>query len=512
MGLLEVINISHSFGDKILYKNSSFELFKGEHMGLVGQNGTGKTTLLNSLIGNVIPDEGEIRWQKGIKVGYLDQHAKIDKNLSIFEYLKEAFSKLYKIESELNAIYEKMSNNCSEDIMETASDHQMFLVNNGFYEIESTILKVADGLGITALGVNNQLGNLSGGQRAKVILAKLLLENPDILLLDEPTNFLDKEHIEWLTEYLRAFKGAFIVISHDYDFLDKVTTCICDIELYKIKKYTGNFSKFIKLKEIKKESYLIEFQTQQKQIKKYEDYIAKNKARASTAAMAKSRQKQLDKIDRLDPPKSDPKPNFKLTSLPITTNKTLVVKDLQIGYYYPLLPKMNFEIISGQKTVITGFNGIGKSTLLKTLVGQIPAISGGFSFADNIKIGYFEQDLKWDDATLNPVKIVSDKFSAFSEKQIRKHLAQCGLKSKNALQSVSTLSGGEQTKVKLCILMLTKANLLILDEPTNHIDVDTKKVLMDELKKWEGSIILVSHDPSFYKDWCDKIIDINKLG
>lgn len=512
MGLLEVINISHSFGDKVLYKDSSFELFKGEHMGLVGQNGTGKTTLLNSLIGNVIPDKGEIRWQKGIKVGYLDQHAKIDEGLSVFEYLKMAFSDLYKIESELNAIYENMQNDSSDETMTKASNHQTFLINRGFYEIESTILKVADGLGITALGMDSKLCNLSGGQRAKVILAKLLLENPDILLLDEPTNFLDKQHVEWLTEYLKTFKGAFIVISHDYDFLDKVTTCICDIEFSNIKKYTGNFSKFIELKGLKRESYLREFQAQQKQIKKFEDYIAKNKARASTAAMARGRQKQLDKIDRLPPPELPPKPNFKFKSLPVTAQKTLIIKDLQIGYYYPLLPKINLEILSAQKVVITGFNGIGKSTLLKTLICQIPAISGTFKFADNIKIAYFEQDLKWSDENMTPVKIVSDKFPNLSEKQIRKHLAQCGLKAKNALQSVSTLSGGEQTKVKLCILMLTEANLLILDEPTNHIDVDTKQVLKNELKNWEGSIILVSHESSFYKDWCDKVISIDKLN
>jgi ATPase subunit of ABC transporter with duplicated ATPase domains len=508
MGLIEIKNITHTFGDKTLYSDASFDLYKGEHMGLVGQNGTGKTTLLNSIIGEVIPDKGEIRRQSDIRVGYLDQHAKIDTTITVFDYLKTAFNDLYEIETKLNQLYDNMATDTSDDTLRKVSNLQNILEIRGFYKIDSTVLKVADGLGITAIGIDNQLETLSGGQRAKVILAKLLLENPNLLLLDEPTNFLDKEHIEWLIDYLKAFEGAFIVISHDFDFLDKITTCICDIEFGRIEKYTGNFTKFLKQKEIKKEVYINEFSSQQKQIKKYEEYIAKNKARASTANMAKSRQKQLDKIERIGAPESAPKPNFHFESLPITTQKTLVVKKLEIGYEYPLLPKLNFEVASGQKIVITGFNGIGKSTLLKTLIKQIPAISGGFHFADTIKTGYFEQDLNWADKNQNPVQIVSDKFPQLSQNQVRKHLSQCGIKSKNSMQPVSTLSGGEQAKVKLCMLMLTKANLLILDEPTNHLDADTKDAFKEQLIKWKGSIIFVSHEAAFYKDWADKIINI----
>lgn len=510
MALLEIINLSHSFGDKLLYKDVSFELFKGEHMGLVGQNGTGKTTLLNSITGEIIPDKGEIRWQKGAKIGYLDQHAKIDQNLTIMEYLKTSYNDLYMIESELNKIYSDMEKNMSSENIDKASDYQSILVNRGFYEIESTILKVADGLGITAIGINNKLSNLSGGQRAKVILAKLLLESPNILLLDEPTNFLDKEHIQWLTNYLKNFEGAFIVISHDFDFLDKITTCICDIEFQCIRKYTGNFTKFIELKGLKKENYIRQFEAQKKQIKKYETYISKNKARASTAKMAKSVEKMLNKIDRLPPPKETGKPHFKFHSLPITSQDTLIVENLEIGYEYPILPKLNFKIHSGEKTVITGFNGIGKSTLLKTLIGKTPKISGAFKFAPNTSIGYFKQDLDFKNPSFNPINIVSSAFPKLSEREIRKYLAQCGVKSKNASQPVNTLSGGEQSKVKLCILMLTKCNTLILDEPTNHLDVDSKSVLKEELLKWEGTLILVSHESAFYKDLNANIINIKK--
>lgn len=512
MGLLEAINISHSFGDKILYKNASFELFKGEHMGIVGENGAGKTTLLDSLCGKIIPDVGEIRVQRGIKLGYLDQHAKINTDISIFEYLKTAFNELYEIDNKLKKIYEDMGQDSSEEVLNKASDYQSLLVNRGFYEIESNILKVADGLGINSFGVDSKLKNLSGGQRAKVILAKLLLENPDVLLLDEPTNFLDTNHIIWLTDYLKNFKNAFVVISHDFEFLDKITNCICNIEFNNIKKYSGNFSKFIKNKEMNKISYEREFKAQQKEINKLETYIQKNKVRASTARQAKSRQKILDKMDRLVAPKDLEKPHFIFKSMPISSGKAMIVKNLEVGYNNKaLLPKINLEILNGEKIAVVGFNGIGKSTLLKTLLGIIPPIKGYSWKFDTTHIGYFEQELIWEDDTLSPLEIIQDKFPKLSQKYIRSYLDKCAISSKEVLEPIRFLSGGEQAKVKLCIWMLTDSNFLILDEPTNHLDVLAKDALKDQLKLWEGTLILVSHDKQFYGDICKKVIDIEKI-
>ncbi len=508
MGILEVTNLTHSFGDKILYKSATFELFKGEHMGIVGQNGTGKTTLLRSLVGDITPDSGDIRWQKNIKIGYLDQYAKIDKQFTIFEYLKTAFNDLYKIEKELNNIYENMASNTDDKIMEKASDYQSLLTNSGFYEIDSTILKMSSGLGITSLGMDSLLENLSGGQRAKVILAKLLLETPDVLILDEPTNFLDKEHIDWLAEYLKSFKGAFMLVSHDFDFVNRVTNCILDIEFQKITKYNGDFNKFLEVKGLRRESYIREFQAQQKEIKKHEEFIAKNRVRASTAKLAQSRIKTLEKMEKLPPPQTPPKPNFKLTSLPISGQKALKVHGLEIGYNKVLLPKITFEVKSGEKVVITGFNGIGKSTLLKTLIGQIPAISGNFKFSDYVKLAYFEQDLVWKNGDLTPLDVILQSFPKFSNKDARKQLARCGVMAKNISQKIGTLSGGEQSKVKLCILANTKSNFLILDEPTNHLDADAKAVLKEQLLNWQGSLILVSHEAGFYMDLADKIINL----
>lgn len=512
MALLEVENLSHSFAEKELYKDSSFEVYKGEHLGVVGQNGTGKSTLIKILLKEILPDKGTIKWQNNIRIGSLDQYAIVNEEETIFDYLRTAFEELYNIETNLNKLYEEMANNYTENIMNKVSKYQEILEEENFYGIDSTIQKVASGLGINAMGMENLLKNLSGGQRAKVILAKLLLQNPEVLILDEPTNFLDKEHIEWLSEYLQTFQGAFIIVSHDFEFLDKVTTCICDIEFNKIKKYRGNYSSFLKQKGALREEYIRQYESQQKEIKKLEDYIAKNKARASTAQMAKSREKKLDKMEKLDKPTFTSKPHIHFKSLENTAQVILEVNDLEVGYYYSLLPKMKFDVRNEEKLVITGFNGIGKSTLLKTLIGQITPISGNFRFSDTIKkIGYYEQDLIWDNPNETPLEIIGRKFPKLTQKQIRKHLADCAIKKEHVMQAINTLSGGEQAKVKLCQLSLTPCNLLILDEPTNHLDVDTKEELRKALLEFKGTVILVSHEASFYKDLATRVVNIEKL-
>lgn len=330
MALLEVENLSHSFAEKVLYKDSSFELYKGEHMGIVGQNGTGKSTLIKLLLKELLPDKGSIKWQNGATIGHLDQYAIVDKEQTIFNYLKTAFSNLYELEKKLNDLYAKMAEEYTDEIINKVSKYQEALDKNGFYEIESRIKKVASGLGITAMGLETNLKNLSGGQRAKVILAKLLLQKLDVLVLDEPTNFLDKEHIEWLSEYLVTFEGAFIIVSHDFDFLEKVTTCICDIEFNKIKKYKGSYSSFLKQKGVQREEYIRNYESQQKEIKKLEDYIAKNKVRASTAKMAKSREKKLDKMEIIEKPQFTSKPHFRFSSIETTAQVILEVKNLEV--------------------------------------------------------------------------------------------------------------------------------------------------------------------------------------
>ncbi len=507
MSLLKVENLSHSFMDKSLYDNSGFEIYKGEHIGVVGQNGTGKSTLINILLGGVVPDDGEIKWQSNVSIGYLDQYAEVDKGITILNYLQGAFSELYEMETKMNRLYEEYASTGEEKKLSRASKYQEELDLHDFYSIDSKINKVANGFGLDSIGLESKVGELSGGQRAKVILAKLLLTAPEVLLLDEPTNFLDKEHVEWLADYLRGYEGAFIVVSHDFDFLEKISTGILDIEFGTIKKYNGKYSEFLKQKSHLREDYIRQYQAQQKMIKRTEDFIRKNKAGVNSK-MARGRQKQLDRVERIKAPSFTDKPSIRFSETDISTSNALVVKNLEVGYYYPLLPKINLSISGGEKIVISGFNGIGKSTFIKTLIKEIPGLSGDFKFSDQVKIRYYEQDLIWDNPNKSPLNIIFDYYPKMNSKEVRKSLARCGLKEEHVLREISTLSGGEQSKVKLCSLILSPCNFLILDEPTNHFDSETKLELQNALKEFKGSIILVSHEEKFYRGWVDKVINI----
>ncbi|CAM4235301.1 ABC transporter ATP-binding protein [Bacillus manliponensis] len=508
MSLLKVEGLSHCFVDKKLYENASFHLYKGEHMGIVGQNGAGKSTLMKILMSELIPDAGFIQWQSHIQIGHLDQYAEVDGNETILAYLKTAFRHLFEIEKRMNELYEESALTGNEKQLLQAAKYQEQLEVHDFYSIDNKIDKVASGLGICAIGVERKMQVLSGGQRAKVILAKLLLEKPDVLLLDEPTNFLDKEHVEWLANYLIAFEGAFIVVSHDFSFLEKITTCICDVEFGTIKKYYGKYSDFVRQKEHLRKDYIRQYDAQQKKIEKTEAYIRRNIAGVNSK-IAQGRRKQLERMERIAPPTFTTKPSIQFRELPCPAQKVLTVNELEVGYQVPLLPKLNFAVNGGEKLVITGFNGIGKSTLLKTLMGHIQSISGDFRFQEQIKIGYFEQDLRWENDRMTPIEMIAEQFPNMNMKEIRHQLAQCDVKDTHVSREIHTLSGGEQSKVKLCRLLLTPCNFLILDEPTNHLDAEAKKSLQNALIQFRGTLVLVSHEESFYRDWAHRIFNVD---
>ena len=507
MSLLEIEGLTHSFGENLLYKNAELTLNKGEHIGVVGQNGTGKSTLIKICTEQVVPDAGRIAWQSNISVGYLDQYAEIEKDMTIQSFLKSAFSRLYQIEREMALAYEKAAMGHME-YLDTAAKYQEQLEINDFYSVDTQIEQVANGLGLLAIGLDRPIEQMSGGQRAKVILAKLLLEKPDVLLLDEPTNFLDKEHISWLSEYLYNLDNAFMVVSHDYAFLEKITNRICDIDNDTITKYYGTYSEFLRKKVLLREDYVRQYSAQQKEIKKTEEFIRKNIA-GRKSKMARGRRKQLERMEKMEAlDQKEIIPCFRFPEVPLTNTEHLLVKCLSVGYYYPVLSNIDFAIKGGQKVVMTGFNGIGKSTLLKTLIGQIPPMHGHYKFSTQAITGYFEQDLIWEDTTMTPVRIVSNSYPDMVMKGVRKALAQCGISNKHAMQPIGTLSGGEQAKVKMCLLTLRPSNFLILDEPTNHLDVQAKNSLKDALSEFSGTVLLVSHEEDFYKEWADRVIDI----
>ena len=512
MAVLDVENLGMSFADKKLYSNASFQLEKGEHMGIVGQNGAGKSTLIKLLIGQLLPTEGTIKWQKNVKIGYLDQYVDIEKGITLIDFLHTAFADLYAINDEMNKLYTEYAETMDDNLLTRAGRLQEQLDARHFYDLETEIDRVMAGLGLEELGRDHVVSEMSGGQRSKVILAKLLLESPDVILLDEPTNYLDVAHIEWLVDYLNDYAGAAMIISHDYDFLERVTHTIVDVSMGTITKYRGSFKQAMRQKEERKLAQAREYEKQQEQIEKAERFIRKNKA-GSRSTLAKSREKMLARMERIDPPADNLKATFHFPYENTGSANALRVENLSVGYgRKPLLKPVTFSITTGEKLLFTGFNGVGKSTLIKSILGKIPALGGSATFSPSAIINYFDQDLDWEDPNLTPLQTIQNEFPTMLPKTIRQRLASAGINAANANKPMHLLSGGEQTKVKLALLELTPSNFLVMDEPTNHLDDETKEGLKKALQEFPGNLILVSHEQSFTAGWFDKVLDVEKIS
>ncbi len=512
MSILNVEHLTHGFGDRAIFDDVSFRLLKGEHIGLVGANGEGKSTFMNIITGKLMPDEGKIEWAKNANVGYMDQHAVLQKGMTIREALADAFSSLYDMEAQMNKCYEDMATATPEDmdkLMEEASELQEMLNVHDFYMIDPKIDEVANALGLTEIGLDHDVSELSGGQRTKVLLAKLLLAKPDILLLDEPTNYLDKEHIAWLQRYLQDYENAFILISHDVPFMNSVVNIIYHMYDQDLKRYVGDYDKFTEVFEMQKSQQEAAYRRQQQEIADLKDFVARNKARVSTRNMAMSRQKKLDKMDLIEKPTEKPKPTFNFLQGGLSGKMIFETKDLVIGYDEPLSQPINIMMERGQKIVIEGANGIGKTTLLKSIMGLIPGISGKAELGDSLELGYFEQEMTGDgDNTC--LEEIWQEFPGYSQYEVRSALSKCGLTTKHIESKVRVLSGGEQAKVRLCKLINRKSNILILDEPTNHLDVDAKDELKRALQEYKGSILMVCHEPDFYDGLATDVIDLSE--
>ena len=502
MSILNVEHVNHGFGDRTLMKDVSFRLLKGEHVGLIGANGEGKSTFMNIITGRLQPDEGRIEWARNVQVGYLDQHAVLEKGMSIGDVLRSAYDHLFELEARTLDIYNRMGEADEDEmpaLMEEVGEIQELLEAHDFYMIDTKVEEVARALGLKELGLDRDVTELSGGQRTKILLAKLLLEKPDILLLDEPTNYLDQEHIEWLKRYLNDYENAFILISHDIPFLNSVVNLIYHMENGELTRYVGSYDDFERIYEAKKSQLEAAFKKQQQEISELKDFVARNKARVSTRNMAMSRQKKLDKMELIELAGEKPKPEFDFKLARTPGKYIFETKELVIGYDEPLSKPLNLTMERGQKIAMIGANGIGKTTLLKSIMGYIEPISGRSILGDYLYPGYFEQEKKYE-TNISCIDELWSEFPSFTQYEVRSALAKCGLMTKHIESLMKVLSGGEQAKVRLCKLINHETNVLLLDEPTNHLDVDAKDELKRALKEYKGSILLICHEPDFYQD------------
>ena len=500
MSILNVEHLTHGFGDRAIFEDVSFRLLKGEHIGLIGANGEGKSTFMSIVTGRLMPDEGKVEWAKNVRAGYLDQHAVLEQGMSIGDVLRSAFSWLFDMETEMNHMFEQMADASPEEmehLLEETGTYQELLDQHDFYMIDAKVDEVARALGLLDLGLDRDVTDLSGGQRTKVLLAKLLLEKPDILLLDEPTNYLDEEHIAWLKRYLLDYENAFILISHDIPFLNEVVNIIYHMENQELNRYVGDYGHFQEVYAMKKAQLEAAYRRQQQEISELKDFVARNKARVSTRNMAMSRQKKLDKMDVIELAAERPKPEFHFQYGQTPGKMLFETHDLVIGYDEPLSKPLNFSMERGQKIALVGTNGM------------IPAISGECELGEKLQLGYFEQEVSPDNRN-SCIEEIWEEFPSFSQYEVRSALAKCGLTTKHIESQVRVLSGGEQAKVRLCKLLNRDTNFLLLDEPTNHLDVDAKDALKTALQEYRGSILLICHEPEFYQDVVDEIWNMSQ--
>ncbi|MFB7142489.1 ABC-F family ATP-binding cassette domain-containing protein [Gottfriedia sp. NPDC056225] len=522
MILLQVNNVSKYFGSDIILSNIKLEVQTNDRVAIVGRNGAGKSTLLKIIAGELSYDGGEINKPKDVTVGYLAQNTGLQSDQTIWEEYYSVFNHLVEMQENMRKLEVKMtqeevySNQSVYDKIMNEYDHlQYTFKENGGYQFEADIRSIISGLGFSNEDYETKISSLSGGQKTRLALGKLLLTKPDLLILDEPTNHLDIDTLSWLERYLQSYPGAVLIVSHDRYFLDQVVNIVYEISNRRHQRFVGNYSKYLDLKAAQYEQELKQFEKQQEEISKLEDFVQRNIARASTTKRAQSRRKQLDRMVRLDKPLGeDSSANFSFAIEKQSGNDVLSVQDLFIGYNrIPTIDHtMKFVLNRGDSVALVGPNGVGKSTLLKTIIGDLNKLQGTIDFGANVSVGYYDQeqakltsnkrvlDELWDDYPLKP------------EQEIRTILGNFLFSGDDVTKIVTSLSGGEKARLALAKLMMKKANFLILDEPTNHLDLDSKEVLENALLDYPGTILFVSHDRYFMNRLSTKTFELAKEG
>ncbi|SFB38106.1 ATP-binding cassette, subfamily F, member 3 [Lentibacillus halodurans] len=518
---MQLNDISKSFGAEEILANIKLEIKDHDRIAIVGRNGAGKSTVLKIMAGEMSYDEGELFKPKDLSIGYLTQHGSLESDKSIWDEMVEVFDHLLVQQRELRYLEKKMTQAASlgeadyEQLLLDYDKKQQAFDADGGYRYEADIKTVLTGLNFQDYDDQTPINELSGGQKTRLALGKLLLKKPNLLILDEPTNHLDIDTMSWLENYLSSYPGAVTIVSHDRYFLDKTVSTVYEISRHHSKKYNGNYSYYLKQRALDYEKELKEYEKQQTEIRKMEDFIQKNIVRASTTKRAQSRRKQLAKMEKLDRPKGDEKS----ASFSFQINRSSgndVLKIDQLAYQYEpgeqVFSNVTLHMNRGERIALVGPNGVGKTTLLKTILGRLQPADGSIHIGTNVEIGYYDQEQQ----TLNVSKTVLDELwdehTAVDEKDIRTVLGNFLFTGDDVLKPVHTLSGGEKARLSLSKLMMQKANLLVLDEPTNHLDIDSKEVLEAALVDFPGTIIFVSHDRYFINRIADKVVEMQRDG
>ncbi|UNK17604.1 ABC-F type ribosomal protection protein [Paenibacillus sp. N3/727] len=517
--LLQANGITKLFGVTPVLEGINLQILERERIGLVGVNGAGKSTLLQILAGDMSYDGGQIFKAKETTIGYLAQNSGLQSNRTIWEEMLDVFTPLIETERELRQMEQQIADPASsedskryQDLLDRYAVRSDWFKDHGGYEMETRIRSILHGMGFGSFSPDTSIATLSGGQKTRLALARILLQAPDLLMLDEPTNHLDIATLTWLEDYLRGYSGALLVVSHDRYFLDRLVTTIVEIERHQSKRYTGNYSKYIELKAAEYESQLKQYEKQQDEIARMETFIQRNLVRASTTKRAQSRRKALDRMDRLDRPMGDlKKAHFSFEVEYMSGKEVLQVKDLSVAFQpgETLFRNVSFDLRRGETVALIGPNGIGKSTLLKCLIDDMKPASGSLQWGTKVKIGYYDQE----QSELNPKNTVLEElWSAYphmEEARIRTVLGNFLFSGEDVLKKISSLSGGEKARVSLAKLMLLEANMLILDEPTNHLDLFSKEVLESALIDYEGTLFFISHDRYFLNKMAERIVELH---
>jgi len=519
MILMQVNNITKRFGADLILSNIKLEVHSHDRTAIVGRNGAGKSTLLKIMAGEMNFEEGELHKSKDASLGYLEQHTGLESDKSIWDEMLTVFTDLIKMEKELRHMEQKMSDPTTiedhqqyQKLLQDYDEKQLRFKNEGGYQYEANIKAVLNGLQFHDFDLETPIATLSGGQKTRLALGKLLLSKPDILILDEPTNHLDIETLNWLEQNIQGYPGAVVIVSHDRYFLDKVVNTIYEISRHSSEKFLGNYTKYLEQKAANYERDLKRFEKQQAEVKRLEEFVQKNIARASTSKRAQSKQKQLEKMEKVDKPQGDLKSaKFMFDIERRTGNDVLKVRDL--AFQYPNADKtvfsnVSFDMNRQDRLALVGPNGVGKTTLLKTIMGDLEQKHGTIQLGSNVQLGYYDQE----QAKLRSSKTVLhelwDEYPMMDEKDIRTVLGNFLFSGDDVLKSVNELSGGEKARVALAKLMLQRANVLVLDEPTNHLDLDSKEVLEAALADYPGTILFVSHDRYFINRIATQVLEL----